>query len=169
MRAPTQSRREPTFVAVMAALFLAASLASGGCKALEAVFKPAKVAPGADPVAVNAERTIRAAFTIADNFVALDDANRDALRAQAPALHAYAEKLRETAPSTFANAWAAVRAYEAAPNAANSKTLEGQLAAVEAVAKTVRDFLNSLNAQGVVLKQPTGSSGGLPAPTGSSP
>lgn len=156
MRNRCRHTRECSLAAVMALAFLGAScLGVTGCQVFDAL-KPAKVAKGQDAVAVNAERTIRASFTLADNFVALDDANREALKAQAPAIHAAAEGLRATAPDKFRAAWAAVRAYEALPNVNNAKTLDEQLAAVDEIARAVRGYLNSLNAQGVTLKQPTG-------------
>lgn len=56
------------------------------------------VAPGSDPVIVTGEKTIQAAFTAVDTFLAADDANRELMTQELPDVHALAERLRKEFP-----------------------------------------------------------------------
>lgn len=51
--------------------------------------------PGADPVVVRAEQAESGAFTTFTSFLQFDDANRALLVSKAPAVHNFAEYLRE--------------------------------------------------------------------------
>lgn len=155
------TRRRPPIGSMLIALALI-----GGCATLNKVFHPSPIDAGADAVVVNAERSVRSAFVLADNFIALDDANRDALAAQAPPIHAFAEQLRQTAPATFRAAWASIDAYKAAPSTANGTQMENELAAVETITKQVRDYLTRLESSGAKLAKPKSSTAGLPATLG---
>ena len=61
----------------------------------------AGIAPGADPLVVNAERTLTGAQATFDTFLQLDDQNRALVAAKAPPVHAFAEWLRT--PQAFGN------------------------------------------------------------------
>jgi hypothetical protein len=109
----------------------------------------APLAPGADPIAVDAERTIRASFDAVDGFLQYDHANRPTLRQVAPDVHAFAESLRTTlqdpATSPFEAAWAAVRAYKAGRTADNGSRVEDAVAVVEQLARRARLYLLRVN------------------------
>lgn len=66
-------------------LALLAVVTFAGCASLE---------PSADAVAVRAEQTVATAFNVFDAFLNLEHANRDLVKAKAPAIHAFAERLR---------------------------------------------------------------------------
>lgn len=156
MRFTRRGKRPALFLAVL--MLAVYSLALGpvaGCSEIAKAMHPAKVAPGQDAVAVHAEQTVRATFTLADTFVGLDDANRELFKTNLPTVHAAAESLRTSGPTQFRNAWAAVRAYEAAPSIANAKTLDEQLANLDKLAAQLRGWLGEVNSKNLVLNKPT--------------
>lgn len=147
------------------ALMLAA-LTLSGCAAVSKIFHPSPIDPGEDAFLVNAERTLKSSFVIADKLVSIDNANRELLKAQAPAVHAGAEKIRQEAPDAFRKAWAALDAYRLVARTPEGvpegDAVEKELQAVEQLAARAREILAQLNAQGLNLKPPA-KSGGLPS------
>ncbi len=63
-----------------------AALCFTGCKSID---------KNADPVVVNAERTLSIAFSTFDTFLKLEKQNQATVKAKAPKVHTFAEWLRE--------------------------------------------------------------------------
>lgn len=72
----------------------------------------ANVDPGADPVVVNAERSIAVSKDIVHAFVTVDHENRAWFKANAPDVHDAAETLRKKFPPAHNSAMALIRAYK---------------------------------------------------------
>lgn len=100
---------------------LKSSLCAVLCLVLAGCF--ATLQPGADPVVVNAERTIEMARVTLDGFVRFEFNNRARLDATAPAVGAAAEKIRRHAPEWFARALRLKQAYKANRNARSQADL----------------------------------------------
>lgn len=66
-----------------------------GCLFATMLMGCSTVATGADPLVVRAEQTETIAYSTFDTFLKIDDANRAAIIAAAPAVHAFAEQLRQ--------------------------------------------------------------------------
>jgi hypothetical protein len=159
--------RPTTLAALVVLVLTAAPLALtplGGCAALSKLFHPSPVASGENAYIVNAERTVRSAYTLADNFLALDDANREAMKSAVPQAHALAQEIRRTQGKPFFTAWDAVQTYKAlaAPTspAPSGDAVERELAAVEQLAARVREALAAVNTTpGAAPNKPAASSG----------
>lgn len=132
------SREGMPSLSVIATLLMAGALSMStfGCAPVDA---------GADPLVVNAERSIQMSFETVDAFLKFDHANRDTLKVTAPDVHAFAEKTRIVAPALFNEAWAALSAYKAVQTPASGDTLDDALSKVESIARTARLFLLRVN------------------------
>lgn len=123
----------------IAALLLVMGLVLSGC---------APIQPGQDAVAVNAERSYALAFDTVDAFLKLEDANRDLCRAKLPAVHAFAEQTRKTAPPVVSACRDAIRAYESASTPDNKSKLDAALAALESVSASAQSYAAQIHANG---------------------
>lgn len=123
---------------VIAAVLMAGALSMSclGCAPVDA---------GADPLVVNAERSIQMSFETVDAFLQFDHANRDVLKQTAPDVHAFAEKTRVAAPAIFNEAWAALAAYKATQTPTTGDKLDDALTTVESLARHARLFLLRVN------------------------
>lgn len=108
----------------------------------------AQVAPGNDPLVVNAERTIQIAFETVDAFLAAEHDNRAAIARDLPTVHATAEQLRRDAPAAFAEAREAVRLYKASRTAEVGDAMDAKLARVQSLARVAREHLIRIQARG---------------------
>lgn len=81
----------------------------------------AAIAPDADPVVVNAERSTKIAFEAMDSFLSVEHQYRDWFRVNAPDVHVAAERLRANFPPALASARALTKAYK------NNRTPSGKL------------------------------------------
>jgi hypothetical protein len=129
-------RRLITVRTALLATICVALLAIGGCT---------NIRDGQDPVAVNAEKSVQAAFEAVDSFLTLEDQNRSYVKEKLPAVHAVAEQLRgDDTKNSFRLAWSAVRAYELNPSPQTQSDFETKLARVQALARTAREALAQL-------------------------
>jgi hypothetical protein len=118
--------RRLLFVACLLPVLLACLAGAAGC---------AGIAPGEDPVLVNAERTVAAAYQGCDAFLQAEHANRDKVRKDYPAIHAAAERLRRDGPALFREARAITKAYKASPDPDTTEALNAKVEAVQAWAR----------------------------------
>lgn len=111
--------------------------------------------PDADPVVVHAEQSLAIAHETFEIFLKLDDANRDFIRSNAPAVHTYAEYLRvkEGNPPVQRNigwvesALAVKNAYKGNRTPENRASLSTALATLDRVlAETQRHLDNGKSA-----------------------
>lgn len=126
------------FGSVIAALLMlgALSMSTFGCAPIDA---------GADPLIVNAERSIQMSFETVDAFLQFDHANREAIKQTAPDVHRFAEATRQSAPALFQTAWAALADYKSAQTPGTGDRLDDALTKVESLARTARLFLLRVN------------------------
>lgn len=78
------------------------------------------VAPGADPIVVNAERSIKIAFDTVDAFIRWERANEASVPVS---VHAAAETLRREFPDKFRLARSVLRAYKTTNRGPEQKAL----------------------------------------------
>lgn len=103
------------------------------------------VAPGEDPVLVNAERTVAASFAAANGFVVTEKQNEATVKAKLPAVHAAAERLRRDGPKLFRDARVATKAYKAGARDEDvMAALAENVGSVEAWAKFARWALTQI-------------------------
>lgn len=93
----------------------------------------AAVAPGADPVVVNAERTTKNAWTLVESFLEYEKANRNVLFKADPSIKQWADKIRAEAPPAFEVARNATKAYKRNRTPENKATLATYLATVNQI------------------------------------
>lgn len=113
--------------------------ASGGC-AIDA---------NADPVVVTTERTTSAAFDTVHTFLTIEHENRGTVAAQLPAVHAFAEQTRKTAPGLFREARAATAVYKASRSSADATAMDRALLAIQTLARQARQYLIEMQTKGV--------------------
>lgn len=80
---------------------------------LAACATPSNVAPGHDPLVVNAEQAQQAAFEAVDSFLSFEHSQRDLLWALDPGIKRAADRLRETFPAANDSLLRAIDAYKA--------------------------------------------------------
>ena len=83
--------------------------------------------PNADPVVVNAEKTIKLSFHAVDAFLTFEKNNADLIKRTAPDAHAYAEYVRRNARNWFRSATALTDAYRTSRTAENKANLQTAL------------------------------------------
>ncbi len=118
-----------------------------GCPALQ---------PGADPVEVDAEKTVGVASDTFDTFLKMEYENVDLVRSNAPGVHKFAEYLRQPMAYQGTNyardivivlqANTVRRAYKLNRSADNKASLTTALAVVSTALKETQDDLTALNA-----------------------
>src|SRR4051812_41809805 len=87
-------RKHLLVIAALSLFALCAPLTIGGCTdAGQFAWQP--VAPGADPLLVNAERADQSAFATISEFLTLEDEFRDLTASKMVGIHKFAESLRE--------------------------------------------------------------------------
>lgn len=126
-------------------LALIAVVTFTGCASLE---------PSADAVAVRAEQTVATAFNVFDAFLNLEHANRELVKAKAPAVHTFAEWLREPVPdngamvprglSLIQSANRVRLAYKANRTPDNHASLQAALAALARAANETQTQMQAL-------------------------
>jgi hypothetical protein len=100
----------------------------------------AGIAPGHDPVVVNAERTTVLALDAVDTFVRWECEHRAAL-ADVPEIKEAADYLRRNAPEWFATARELTRSYKLNPTEANGVNLEAAIGVLRRVILQLDNYL----------------------------
>ena len=100
----------------------------------------ASVAPGHDPVVVNAERTTVLALDAVYTFLLWENQNRAALAA-VPEIKASADYLRRNAPTWFATARDLTRAYKSNRTEQNKANLNTVIAILERAVAQANQYL----------------------------
>jgi len=100
----------------------------------------AGIAPGHDPVVVNAERTTVLALDAVDTFLLWEFENRAALAA-VPEIRERADYLRRHAPEWFATARDVTRAYKQNRTAANKVNLDTVIAILKRAVAEANQYL----------------------------
>jgi hypothetical protein len=118
--------------------------------------------PGADPVVVNAEKSIEISFEGVKAFLDFDGANRDFMRASLPDVHALAERIRPESKTVFREARAALASYKATRTPGDASTLDVKLNIVQSLAREARNAL--IRAQQSKGAQPTWQRSSPPLP-----
>lgn len=98
------------------------------------------IAPGNDPVVVNAERTTRLALETFDLFVKWEYDNR-AVLAKVPEIRQAADQIRRDGPSWLSSARVLTRAYKDSRTAENKADLETALVVLRAALERARLYL----------------------------
>lgn len=119
-------------VKLLAIVGVGALLAFSGC----AFFGP--VAPGADPVVVNAERTAKLSFTLADSFVQWEFENRATLPKEATEA---ADVVRKEFPTAYRAFRAATKAYKVNRTDAAKLNLQTAQAEIGVLLKYAQKYL----------------------------
>jgi hypothetical protein len=135
---------------IACALAFAVLVLLSGCKTLQ---------PGADPVVVRTEQSLTIAQATFDTFLKLDDADRPLVKHQLPAVHNFAEWLREPMPispgsTVIVARWAEMvaaadrvkLAYQANRTPENRANLVTALATLEVAVSEVQSNLAQLQA-----------------------
>ena len=91
----------------------------------------ATIAPGNDPVLVNAQRTARTAHTSFDFLFKIERDNDALVRQNIPAVHTAVNELRRKAPKAEADLWGAIEAYRTNRTADNKANLNTYLAVIQ--------------------------------------
>jgi len=91
----------------------------------------ASVAPGNDPVLVNAQRTARTAHTSFDFLFKIERDNDALVRQNIPAVHTAVNELRRKAPKAEADLWSAIETYRTNRTADNKANLNTYLAVIQ--------------------------------------
>lgn len=99
-----------------------------------------KVAPGADPVVVQAEAAAEKATRNVDAFLLWEYNNHDLLRSSYPDVCAAADLLRETAPLVITELRSATKAYKLSRGTENSSRLKEALSALDLLLATVEQY-----------------------------
>lgn len=124
-------------LALLAMAVLVCPLFIGGCtSAGQLAWAP--VAPGADPVLVNAERADQAAFATIDQFMTYVNENREILPSEVITMEA---SIAAHAPTMFRELRAARAAYKATRDAVKAQEMEDRLSYVEMYAREARKLL----------------------------
>lgn len=119
---------------LLASVILAVALAGTvpGCQ---------PVAPGSDPVVVWQEQGLQASFDTIDEFLRMEDAYRDEVRAKAPDVHAFAELLRRDAPAVFTAYQDSIEAYKQSRSQADKDAVTAKATQIHDWAATARRYL----------------------------
>jgi hypothetical protein len=156
--------RHRSIQVVLLALIALTLATTSGCAVWQRLTGQPTTQPSGDPVVVDAQRALRASFSGVDAFVAVDDANRETLKAQFPAVHQFAETLRVQFPAQWRAAWATLDAYQKAKTPASGDALADSLKNISAIADQARAYLIQLDRQSVKAKP--GAKPAIPAATG---
>ena len=92
---------------------------------------PSNVAPGHDPLVVNAEQAQQSAFEAVDSFLAFEHAHRDLLWSVDPGIKRAADRLRQTFPGANESLLRAIDAYKSNRTQELRANLNTWLAVVE--------------------------------------
>lgn len=103
------------------------------------------IMPGNDPVLVNAERVTTTAYDTFDSFFALERAQETYVKANAPAVHVFANSLRVNAPKWLATARATTEAYRLNRSADNKANLTTAIAILQTAISQVTVYTAQLN------------------------
>jgi hypothetical protein len=129
-----------TLIRYLLAMALAISVT--GCATLN---------PGADPVVVRAEQSIKVAFDTFDTFLKMEKSNQARIRDKVPAVHEFAEWLRAPGPNGSPRGIAIIESANTVKNAykrnrspENKANLISALAAVEAAVSQTQKHLISI-------------------------
>ena len=101
----------------------------------------ASVAPGADPLVVNAERSINIAFETVDTFLFVEKTHQADLAKVSPGIHAVAERIRGEGPEAFRKARRLIDVYKGARTDENKANFMTAIAFVQALANEVSPYL----------------------------
>jgi hypothetical protein len=127
---------------IVAAVLVVLSFTVPGCS----LFAPVK--QGQDPVAVNAERSLKLADTTVDTFLQLEKANYDLLSRSAPVVISFANTVRSTYPQLSKDYEDAIKGYEAVPSTSNEQRMNAALAALNALLNDVRAHTATIHEKG---------------------
>jgi len=112
----------------------------------------AAVAPGADPLVVNAERGTAIALDTFDTFLLLEYQNRTALESLSPGIHEFAEQIRTDAPQWIATARALTRAYKLNRTPENKAALATAVAVLETALKEAQAYIAEAAASQITVR-----------------
>jgi hypothetical protein len=127
---------------LLAPVLLVLAFAAPGCS----VFAP--IAAGNDPVAVNAERSLKLADTTVDTFLKLEKANVELLQQSAPQVITFANQVRATYPTLSKQYEDAIREYETAGTSDAESKMNAALAALNTLLLDVRTYTQTIHAKG---------------------
>jgi hypothetical protein len=125
---------------ILATVLLVLSFALPGCLA--------PVNPNSDPVAVNAERSLKLADTTVDTFLKLEKANYELIAKSAPGVVSFANTVRATYPQLSKDYEDAIKAYEAVPSSSNEQKMNAAIAAVNQLLIDVRAHTATIHEKG---------------------
>jgi hypothetical protein len=101
------------------------------------------IAPGNDPVVVEAERVLSSSLDIVDTFVHLEFNQRTELAALSPDIHTYAEVLRKQFSGWLDSAKAMIRTYKANRSPENKANLQTAIAVLNQAALQAQKYLSA--------------------------
>ena len=103
------------------------------------------ILPGNDPILVNAEKTTQIAYDAFDSFFALERAQEAYVKANAPAVHKFANSLRVNAPKWLATARATTEAYRLNRSVTNKANLNTAIAILNTAMSQVTVYAAQIN------------------------
>lgn len=107
----------------------------------------ASILPGSDPILVNAERTTSLAYTTFDSFLSLERQQEVYVKANAPAVHKFANSLRSNAPKWLGTARATTEAYRLNRDAGNKANLATAVAILQTAISQVTVYTAQISSK----------------------
>src|SRR5215471_8108894 len=98
------------------------------------------IAPGNDPVVVDAQRIIPSAHDTINAFLKTEAENHVIIKAQAPQISNYANMVRRNAPHWFETAWSTLDTYRHNRSPQNKATLQTSLAVLGQVITQIQTY-----------------------------
>ena len=109
--------------------------------AIVALVSCSTIQPGNDPVVVDAERTTQVAMTTFDSFLKYERSNDASLREVNPAIHKYANKVRDNGQQWLRTARSMTQAYKYNRSSENKANLLTAIAVLQEAVNQINQFM----------------------------
>lgn len=105
------------------------------------------VAPGSDPILVNAQRTAQSAHQTFDLLFKVERENEAYVKRYAPSVHDGVNAIRRQAPQAEDNLWEAIEAYRTNRTAENKASLNTYLATLQKLLDEAAQYTQTIQSK----------------------